>query len=136
MDIGKKIIELRTAKGWTQYRLHKESGINQPTLSRFEKGINIPSAEMIQKICDSLGVSMAEFDDNYIIDDLRSQVLEKMGDIEWSLEEKEAVDIIKKMPLNEQQQSFLKTYEKFKRLSESDQEALSKIIDSLSSFQK
>jgi transcriptional regulator with XRE-family HTH domain len=135
MDIGKKIIELRTGKGWTQYRLHKESGINQPTLSRFEKGINIPSTEMIRKICDALGVSMAEFDDNGL-DDLRLNVLNKMDSMEWNDEEKEAIEKIKKMPLNEQQQSFLKTYEKFKSLSVSDQEALSKIIDSLSSSQK
>jgi len=62
MEIGKKIVELRQNKGWTQYRLYKNAGINQPTLSRIEKGINIPGTEILQKIATALGVSMAEFD--------------------------------------------------------------------------
>jgi transcriptional regulator with XRE-family HTH domain len=63
VDIGKRIIELREDKGWSQYRLHKEAGIQQPTLRRYELGENIPGTEMLQKIATALGVSMAEFDD-------------------------------------------------------------------------
>lgn len=62
MDVGKRIVELREEKGWSQYRLHKESGVQQPTLRRYELGENIPGTEMLQKIATALGVSMAEFD--------------------------------------------------------------------------
>lgn len=139
MDYGKKIIELREKKGWTQYRLHKESGINQPTLSRIEQGKNIPGTDLLKEIAKALGVSMAEFDDipkEKNTEDLFPYVMKEFESMSMTKEEQAAYEKYKKMPLDEQQKRFLKTVEKFKSLSAEDQEALAKIIDSLHSHQK
>lgn len=135
MDIKDKIIELRSKKGWTQYRLYKEAGISQSTLSRIESGENKPTAEILRKICVALGVSLSEFDENPI-DNLRENVIANFDKMDLSDEEKAAAEKIKSMPIDVQQASFLKALEKFKRLSASDQEALIKIINSLPSSQK
>ena len=136
MEIREKITLLRKEKGLSQNQLAKKAGIGQTTLNNIELGNKkTPTADTLQKIATALGVSMAEFDDNKI-GNLMEQVLEKMETMELSEEEKAAHDKIKKMSLNEQQISFLKTVEKFKSLPASDQEALSKIIDSLAASQK
>lgn len=133
MDIGKKIIELREKKGWSQYRLFKEAGISQAALSRIEVGLRIPNTASLQKIANALGVSMSEFDDSPQDDyeKLYPAVMEKLETMDMSKEEQAAYEKIKKMPPDERQQSFMRTIEKFKSLSAGDQEALAKLIDSL-----
>lgn len=61
MDIGKRIIELRQQQGWSQYRLYKEAHIGQATLSQIESGLKSPNVVTIQKICDALGITLADF---------------------------------------------------------------------------
>jgi len=64
MEIEKKIIQLRMHKGWSKYKLGQVSGISQSSLSRIESGKVKPGYDMLIKIANALGVSMAEFDDN------------------------------------------------------------------------
>lgn len=127
MNYGEKIINLRNKKGWTQYRLHKEAGINQPTLSRIEKELVTPSTDILSKICIALGVSMAEFDDNTPIDKVILHA-EKMN---LSEEQKMALEIYKKKPPEEQQKKLDNAIEKLKNLSPADREALIALINSL-----
>ena len=61
MDLSDRIIQLREAAGISQYRLAKITGIPQSSLSRYEMGQNQPSVDMLSKICDALGVTLAEF---------------------------------------------------------------------------
>ena len=61
MDLSDRIIQLREVAGISQYRLAKITGIPQSSLSRYEMGQNQPSVDMLSKICDALGVTLAEF---------------------------------------------------------------------------
>ena len=63
MDIGRRIIELREAKGWTTNRLANLCGLSQSFLRSVElneKGISVESLELI---CDTLGITLKTFFD-------------------------------------------------------------------------
>lgn len=58
MSAIEKIEELLKEKGWTKYRLAKESGLPQSTITSLLSGrVKNPSAESLIKIANALGVS-------------------------------------------------------------------------------
>jgi transcriptional regulator with XRE-family HTH domain len=58
MDTIVKIEELMNEKGWTKYRLAKESGLPQTTItSLFSGRVKSPSTETLSKIAAALGVN-------------------------------------------------------------------------------
>lgn len=60
MDIIGKIEELMNEKGWTKYKLAKESGIPQTTItSMFSGRVKNPSQESLTKIASALGVPLS-----------------------------------------------------------------------------
>lgn len=61
MDILKKLNDLRLERNMSVYRLAELSGINQSTLANtFSRGA-IPSVQNLEKICNTLGISLAQF---------------------------------------------------------------------------
>lgn len=61
MDILKKLNDLRLQRNMSVYRLAELSEINQSTLANtFSRG-SIPSIQNLEKICNTLGVSLAQF---------------------------------------------------------------------------
>ncbi|MBR1690662.1 MAG: helix-turn-helix transcriptional regulator [Oscillibacter sp.] len=60
-DVVGRIQELCTARAWTYYRLAKSSGIPYSTLSTMLYKTNIPSVPSLMKICDGLGITLAQF---------------------------------------------------------------------------
>lgn len=60
MQIGERIKYLRETKGFTQVELARRIGIHSVSLSRYERGEEIPNEAMIQKIADALEVSLAK----------------------------------------------------------------------------
>ncbi len=61
MDAIKKLNELRLTRNMSVYRLSELSGINQSTLANtFSRG-TVPSLENLEKICDALGITLAQF---------------------------------------------------------------------------
>jgi transcriptional regulator with XRE-family HTH domain len=61
MDVAKRIINLRENAGLSTNRLAKLAGIGQSTLSDIEKGKVKPSIDSLEKICETLGISMSDF---------------------------------------------------------------------------
>ncbi len=59
--IGKNIKKIRTQKGLSQQQLAQKSGISQSFLSDLENGKKSPTVDSLNKICRSLGISLAEF---------------------------------------------------------------------------
>ena len=61
-----RIQELCGARGWTYYRLAKESGITYSTLSTMLNKENMPSIPTLEKLCKGFGISLCQFfaDDN------------------------------------------------------------------------
>lgn len=61
MDVGARIAQLRAAYGISQYALWKRSGIAQGALSQYESGVKTPGIDTLERICDALGICLAEF---------------------------------------------------------------------------
>ena len=61
IDIGAKIKELRSDKGFTRYRLSELSGVSQTHISDIERGVKVPTIETISKLLEPLEVSLGEF---------------------------------------------------------------------------
>ncbi len=60
-DVIERIKELCNARGWTYYRLAKESGIPYSTLSTMLRKTNTPSVPSLSKLCDGFGITLAQF---------------------------------------------------------------------------
>lgn len=58
MKTIERIEELMRAKGWTKYRLAKETGLPQSTITSLLSGrVKKPSAETTSKLAEALGVT-------------------------------------------------------------------------------
>jgi transcriptional regulator with XRE-family HTH domain len=55
-ELGVCLLTLRRASGLTQKQLADRLGVRQPTVSRFEAGQDIPTAEMLGRIGDALAL--------------------------------------------------------------------------------
>lgn len=61
MNVIVRIQELMTARGWTEYRLAKETGLPTSTLANiFHRG-STPSIPTLETICDAFGISLCQF---------------------------------------------------------------------------
>ena len=61
MDILQHITELRVERGWSEYRLAKEAGLPQSTISNLYKRENSPTVSTLEAICRAFGISLAQF---------------------------------------------------------------------------
>lgn len=57
---GKRVRELRLARGWTQERLAEESNLNAVQVSHIERGANEPKLTTILRLARALRVSPIE----------------------------------------------------------------------------
>lgn len=61
MDVIKKLNKLRLERNMSVYRLAELSGINQSTLANtFSRG-TVPSIKHLELLCDTLGITLAQF---------------------------------------------------------------------------
>lgn len=80
MDVIKKLNELRLERNMSVYRLSELSGINQSTLANtFSRG-TVPSVENLERICEALGLTLAQFfsegEQNACLSDSESELIE------------------------------------------------------------
>lgn len=61
MNLGERLIELRTAKGLTTNKLANLAGVSQSHLREIELGKRNPTVETLSYFCDVLGVSLSDF---------------------------------------------------------------------------
>lgn len=61
MDVLQQISRLRKERGWSYYRLAKEAGIPQSTLSNLYRRENSPAINTLESICKAFGISLAQF---------------------------------------------------------------------------
>jgi len=61
MAILDRIKELRDERGWSNYRLAKESGISEGSLNNLFRLNNQPTIPTLEAICVGLGISLCQF---------------------------------------------------------------------------
>lgn len=57
MSLGEKIIQLRKEKGLNAYQCSIQLGISPARFTYIEKGRNLPSAELLIKLCNYFNVT-------------------------------------------------------------------------------
>lgn len=61
MDTHSKLRQLMSERGWTAYRLAKESGLSESTLANIFKRNTVPSIFTLEAVCAAFGISLAQF---------------------------------------------------------------------------
>ena len=61
MDVLQRILELRTRRGWTEWKLAEESDLKQSTISSWYSKEQLPKIPSLEKICDAFGITLAQF---------------------------------------------------------------------------
>ena len=61
MDAQKRIRELMAERGWTDYRLAKESGLSHSTITNMFNRNNAPTLPTLEAVCAAMGITLAQF---------------------------------------------------------------------------
>lgn len=60
-QISKLLIELRTAKGYSQEKLANVADVDRSYISRIERKMTIPTVSLLIKICEPLEIKASGF---------------------------------------------------------------------------
>ena len=61
MNIHERLREILKELGWTRYKLAKESGLSESTITNiFQRG-NIPTIGTLEIICNTLNITLSQF---------------------------------------------------------------------------
>jgi len=61
MNLPSRLRSLRESRGLSLYRLAKLAGVSQSFLSDLEAGRKWPTIYTLEKICNSMGITLAQF---------------------------------------------------------------------------
>ena len=61
MDAQKRIRYLMEERGWSEYRLSKESNLSQSTIANVFKRNNAPTLPTLEAICKAFGITLPQF---------------------------------------------------------------------------
>ena len=61
MDTIKRIRYHMEIRGWTEYRLAKESGLSQSTIANIFRRNTLPSIPTLEIICTAFGITLSQF---------------------------------------------------------------------------
>ena len=80
MDVVGRIKELTKKRGWSQYRLARESELPMSTISNIFTRGTVPSIATIEILCEAFGITLSDFfaidDDRKYLDKQQLLVLE------------------------------------------------------------
>ena len=84
--LGENIRILRKNKGFTQEELAIKLNVVRQTVSKWEKGLSVPDAEMLQKIADTLEVDIKQLLGTEIeVEKNNNEVVEQLAKINEQL---------------------------------------------------
>ena len=61
MNVIDKIRKLQWERGWTDYKLAQAADISQSSLATLYARRTPPKSEMLQRICEALAITLAQF---------------------------------------------------------------------------
>lgn len=61
MNVTEKIKQLTSDRGWSEYRLVKESGLATSTIANIYHRNTIPSIPTLEVLCNTFGITLSEF---------------------------------------------------------------------------
>ncbi len=61
MDAQRRIKQLMEERGWTDYRLAKESGLSHSTVTNMFNRNNAPTLPTLEAVCKAFGITLAQF---------------------------------------------------------------------------
>ena len=61
MNVIERIKDLNAKRGWTEYRLVKETGLSASTVANIFHRNTIPSIPTLETICAAYGISLSQF---------------------------------------------------------------------------
>lgn len=61
MDVNKRLRQLLDERGWSEYRLAKNSGLSESTIANIFKRNTEPSISTLEGICGGLGITVSQF---------------------------------------------------------------------------
>jgi len=100
VDILKRIIELRDARNWTEYRLSEEANITQSTISGWFCKNKNPTISSLEKVCKAFGITLSQFfaegEEPIVLTEEQRRMFDKWNSLEK--EQKEAfLNLIEKI---------------------------------------
>jgi len=84
MNIGNRITDLRNQLGYTTNKLAKLAGVSQSYLRDIELGNKKPGIDILDKLCNALNVTLAEFFSTHM---KRSALLDRLVETADKLDE-------------------------------------------------
>lgn len=76
-DLPVKLKQARSQRGLTQGQLSQKTGVDVQRLSKYERGVLVPTTEVIVKISDALGVSL-----DYLLKNGKNNIVGQIKDAE------------------------------------------------------
>ena len=61
MDATEKIQEMMKQRGWSAYKLAKQSGLSETTIANLIRRNTVPSIPTVEAICNGFGISLSQF---------------------------------------------------------------------------
>lgn len=61
MDTHFRLRKLMADRGWTEYRLAKESGLSESTLKNIFSRNTVPSIPTLEAICEAFNITLSQF---------------------------------------------------------------------------
>ena len=61
MDVLERLQKLLDARGWSMYRLAKESGLTESTIANIYRRNAIPSIMTLESVCKGFGITLSQF---------------------------------------------------------------------------
>ena len=60
-NVHQRLRALMKARGWSEYRLAKESGLSESTLANVFRRNTMPSISTLEAICGGFGITLSQF---------------------------------------------------------------------------
>ena len=95
MEVVARLRNLLQERGWSEYRLAKEAGLSQTTITNLFKRNNLPTLPTLEAICRAFDMTLAQFfmeDDFVEITPAQKDLLKK-----WNALHPEQKRIIQKL---------------------------------------